>query len=737
MKLFIDNSSSFVGKQIVHAAKQKNKEAKAAYVEANEEEDAEPFVAPFEVIEYGNEQKGQSLLEADVIIIDLERNPKRAMDVLQRLKEKGQAMRIGGGDGEEDEEEEEEEVEVEKEQVLISLSSVMTWSETQPNSKRRLHDGKYAIRRTSGKWKALKQLESLSLSSSRAGLTSFVLASGILYGGGEEAFAKYFQQAWLADPSNPSSSLSLKYPGNGNNFIPTINVEDLTSLIFHLAENAEENADQKYIVAVDKGKTTLKDIVTSISNEVGVGQIESVCEKDESVVLNQSGDHTILSCDMRFKQTVISEFPIIWKTPNGISKHIEQVREEYVHWRNTRPVRMMVYGPPGSGKTYIAKKLATKYYIPHLSPCDLIKEAVERGDDLSDKIAAVVAANAAPVKGKGKKKGGDGSGNGETTIPSLSSLPKEIYAEIVRCKLNQTPIRNRGYILDGVCDSYELAEAIYGPLQSGKEDDEEKEEGDEEEEEEEEEEAEEEEEDGEREKDGEEKKKKKKSNALPPSLTHFISLLSTKDECLARVQSIPEASVVPGVNDAAGIEARWSEYEEREKRDEDKDIPSNSPADYFRTVDVFELTHEQQEKSDCDLLSLLEMYVDCNGKANNFHPLPEEIAAAKEKREREEKEREEKEREDLEQKEKYEADLQSRRSQETKERKDLLLKEEREMTQIASKPLREYLLQSVVPVLLSGLVDVVKTEPEDPVDFIAEYLYRASETDSGRVPASV
>ena len=41
-----------------------------------------------------------------------------------------------------------------------------------------------------------------------------------------------------------------------------------------------------------------------------------------------------------------------------------------------------------------------------------------------------------------------------------------------------------------------------------------------------------------------------------------------------------------------------------------------------------------------------------------------------------------------------------------------------------SIPLRNYLMQNVIPTLTEGLIEVCKLKPEDPVDYLAEYLFK-------------
>lgn len=51
-------------------------------------------------------------------------------------------------------------------------------------------------------------------------------------------------------------------------------------------------------------------------------------------------------------------------------------------------------------------------------------------------------------------------------------------------------------------------------------------------------------------------------------------------------------------------------------------------------------------------------------------------------------------------------------------------REETELLEAQSAPLRNYLMTYVMPTLMQGLNECCKVRPEDPVDFLAEYLFK-------------
>uniref|UniRef100_A0A8C9FF52 Adenylate kinase 7 n=1 Tax=Pavo cristatus TaxID=9049 RepID=A0A8C9FF52_PAVCR len=51
-------------------------------------------------------------------------------------------------------------------------------------------------------------------------------------------------------------------------------------------------------------------------------------------------------------------------------------------------------------------------------------------------------------------------------------------------------------------------------------------------------------------------------------------------------------------------------------------------------------------------------------------------------------------------------------------------KQEQELLEAQSIPLRNYLMRHVMPTLMQGLNECCKIRPDDPVDFLAEYLFK-------------
>jgi len=217
-------------------------------------------------------------------------------------------------------------LETEQPQILIGISSIMTWN----RNRSVIVERDYEKRRCSPRFRALKALENQVLSTQRESLVSYVVAPGILYGMGESDFHALFRDAWLCPPkprgkslatSSSSSNLSpsgrvqagltspssasllgatgtgagtgasganepekagLPVIGNGKNVIPMIHVVDLANIVVRVAMTAPAI---RYIIAVDNSHTTQHSLVTTISKQLGNGLTYTVPKEDPRVVL--------------------------------------------------------------------------------------------------------------------------------------------------------------------------------------------------------------------------------------------------------------------------------------------------------------------------------------------------------------------------------------------------------------------------------------------------------------------
>lgn len=105
-------------------------------------------------------------------------------------------------------------------------------------------------------------------------------------------------------------------------------------------------------------------------------------------------------------------------------------------------VRLLLIGPPGSGKGTQAKQLTDRFKVPHISTGDMLREQIRKGTALGDEAASFI---------------NDGN-----------LVPDELILSMLKVRLSQSDT-SAGYVLDGFPRSAPQAEALDEFLENRKE----------------------------------------------------------------------------------------------------------------------------------------------------------------------------------------------------------------------------------------------------------------------------
>lgn len=117
------------------------------------------------------------------------------------------------------------------------------------------------------------------------------------------------------------------------------------------------------------------------------------------------------------------------------------------------------------------------------------------------------------------------------------------------------------------------------------------------------------------------------------------------------------------------------------------------------------------------------------GPPRNYGPSEEELAAAKALADEAAAEAAAAEAAEKQALAEAEAAERARRKAHDERRSAELQQRERELLEVRSQPLRHYLMANVIPTLTEGIIEVCKIKPEDPVDYLAEWLLKRSPVD--------
>ncbi|CAG9785120.1 unnamed protein product [Diatraea saccharalis] len=205
------------------------------------------------------------------------------------------------------------------------------------------------------------------------------------------------------------------------------------------------------------------------------------------------------------------------------------------------------------------------------------------------------------------------------------------------------------------------------------------------------------------------------SNVLKKILPDIVvSLEATDDFICEKAMHQPEGD---SRLDEETILRRLSEFRTGDARD-------ITPLNFFDELDIHPLVVPVKEHTDYGMKGPYAAVTLRMGRPCRYRKLLALIEAA-EKREKEELEtlraKEAKAMKDLEKKLKEERE---ERMEYWSELYAIMREEEEAALAAAGEPMRNYLVHNIFPTLTPALLEVAKLRPEDPVDFLAEYLFK-------------
>ncbi|XP_042358935.1 LOW QUALITY PROTEIN: adenylate kinase 7-like [Plectropomus leopardus] len=562
--------------------------------------------------------------------------------------------------------------------MFILVSSVMTWAMTKPQNPEEtdvlLTEEEFRRRRPHPNFRNRNDLEKLVLKLGRgkkSKLTGYVVASGLQYGKGENLFHYFFKVSWLMQfPKVPLF-------GQGTNYIPMIHVYDLGGVIQNIIELKPKS---KYILAVDDSKNTLEDIVKMISDTLGPGKINKVPEQ-EAITMKAFKPEELeyLNINLRLDAFIIKDsFSLRWTSEAGMVENMASIVEEYKDTRQLLPIRICLVGPPAVGKSTVAEKLCGHYQIHHIKIKEVIEEKIAQLKEIvnesdPENVSEDVAAAAQKQKLEIFNKSMD---------MNAGRLADHLVFDILQEKLNSKPCRNQGFVIDGFLKTYEQAKMIFSDEVTENHD------------------------------------LMPKTPVYNKNITpeHVFALNATDDFLTKRVQGLPQSV-------AEKMHYTQEEFNPRLTRYRQLCAAEETLLDYFDELEIHP-EHIEVTAGDSEYADVMKKITEMVGAPKNYGLSPEE--QEEEDRKKEEERRQRVAAEAAEKKRRKEAALAEMAAQYEEWQKNLseVKRQECELLEAHSLPLRNYLMKYVMPSLTEAMLECSKIKPDDPVDFLAEYLLR-------------
>ncbi|KAK5903275.1 hypothetical protein CgunFtcFv8_007071 [Champsocephalus gunnari] len=453
--------------------------------------------------------------------------------------------------------------------------------------------------------------------------------------------------------------------GRGTNHIPMIHVYDLGGVIQNIIELRPRT---KYILAVDDSKNTLEEIVKMISNTLGPGEINLLSDQDAITM-------------KAFKPEEWEYLNISLRLDTGMVENMANIVEEYQNTRKLLPIRICVVGPPAVGKTTVSEKLCNHYKIHHIRIKEVIEEKItqlkERIDgadpeSFSEDVAADAAKTQLEICNKSMEM-------------NAGRLADYLVFNILQEKLNSPPCRNQGFVLDGFPKTYEQGKLIFS------------------------------------EEDPENQDVMIKAPLYIKQITpeHVFALNATDGFLTQRARGLPQSVAEEMRYTEEQLSSRLTRYRELSAAEE-------TLLDYFDELEIhpehIDVTTDDPE------------YADVVKKITKLVGVPKNYGLSREEQEEEERKKEE----ERKQKVAAEAAQRKRRNQaalaemaaqydEWQENLSEVQRQEKELHDAHSLPLRNYLMKCVMPSLTAAMIECTRIKPEDPVDFLAEHLLRKNQ----------
>jgi len=542
-------------------------------------------------------------------------------------------------------------------------------------------------------YEAWKYLETLTLSlSSKEALRPHVIGAGILYGNGETTFNDLFKEAWLTRATH-----SIIEPGD--NYIPCVHVRDVSRLARVVVQDEKVSP---YLLAVDKARLTQAKIVQGIVNKMSTAREVPIRPAEEV----QSEFKDVMKLDLIMQPSApMRSKDFSWWSKVGIVKNMAVVADEFCKWRNLRPVKMVIIGPPGSGAESFCQNVALRYLHedpPLLAFDSIVRDAMDAKDSNNEptKAARILRRKVKKIEAK----------------PG-SKLPLKLRTKLVKQRLLSNVCRYRGYVLEGYPQSAEEAEALFTEiaLAEGEEPPEEEEEEEEVEEGAEEEEEEEPPPPPAEEDEDDEAPKRVLCEAISPEFV--VELSSSMERCKARIFS----GQAKGASSEEEFVRLAQEYHNNNLAEDGR----------VRTCDFFEetaglkvLSADVDTHDETEVFHAIRVYMEARGQFFNYLKSEEDrvrdvrmVIAEGEAKKDEQRVK------DIADMKAKEQNRQAERSKEEAARKKNIDESEAQVLANETLPLRQYLTVNVVPTLTEGLLEVCKVTPDDPIEYLSEYLF--------------
>lgn len=404
--VFVQNADSYIGRHLVSALLEEN------YSVYGDCRGTSRFPAPdfSKIPEFEEVESAEAVIaHCTTFIFDIRDDPSSALDAFTVLESVSTNVKV------------------------VLISTLMTWALTPTTVPLTGDDFRKRKPHPNFRSQYETELKASKLSRENPLVEVFILSCGIPYGDGEDMLFGLMKFAW-GEMFNESVSLPMPIHavpliGDGQNVVPMIHVRDLAQL---LISTLKGQMIDRFVMAVDRGNCKLQEVVEAIAKVFSNGQTKQVT-MDQALTIPWISETLIdyLTADISAVNELLGRVKM--DNADGFVAGIDQVKEEFVDIRGIKPLRVLVSGPPLSGKSYVASRISYRFSLPLITVDSLVAEAKKNENGYYSQFAQQLQGEISP----------------------------NLLLDILKWKLQEVKCKNQGFVLDGLPSNRDFAEALW------------------------------------------------------------------------------------------------------------------------------------------------------------------------------------------------------------------------------------------------------------------------------------
>ncbi|EAN79320.1 Dpy-30 motif containing protein, putative [Trypanosoma equiperdum] len=210
-------------------------------------------------------------------------------------------------------------------------------------------------------------------------LQTCVVFAGLTYGEGEDVMESFFRQVWSREEHG------LPIYGSGSQIVPCVHIRDLVTFAQRLLEAAAPPTS-RYVFATDNSNVSWRRMVLALNRAFGGEKTFHVPPSEYLLHKNVE----LFTMNLRVENSTMNEMmdESDWAARGGFVDSIDKVAHEFIESHNLQPIRILILGPPLSGKTALSGAVAKRHYhVPTFTIEQVREEYKEHIEILKSRLA--------------------------------------------------------------------------------------------------------------------------------------------------------------------------------------------------------------------------------------------------------------------------------------------------------------------------------------------------------------